>query len=191
MVLGAERASPGFLDYFLSENIGSASWEPGWQGDLYGAAHARPRARSAVVARRGVAMVAAAVGWARSFRHPARRRLAPAVPRFVCAYLMLWTLAPMLFLHGLGQRPRDLRAAGMPAFALLLCEFWRPEATDVRAVRFGWPDVGLRHAVLVLFVGVLVSQSRHFDVELSHVHGADVWHARHDRRQAGLRWPAP
>ena len=39
----AEHASPGFLDYFLVGEHWKRFVESGWKGDLYGAAHARPR----------------------------------------------------------------------------------------------------------------------------------------------------
>ena len=39
----AERATPGFLDYFLIGEHWKRFTQPGWTGDLYGAAHARPR----------------------------------------------------------------------------------------------------------------------------------------------------
>src|SRR5260221_1887847 len=39
----AEKASPGFLEYFLIGEHWKRFTQPGWTGDLYGAAHARPR----------------------------------------------------------------------------------------------------------------------------------------------------
>jgi len=39
----AERATPGFLKYFIIDEHISRFLVPGWKGDLYGAAHARPK----------------------------------------------------------------------------------------------------------------------------------------------------
>jgi len=86
-----------------------------------------------------------------------------------CAYLLLWTVAPMLFFTVSGNVLPTYVLPGMPVFVLLLCEYWRPNPTDTRAVRFAVRlMIACGVAVIVVFVGVLVSQNRHFDVELSH-----------------------
>jgi len=62
---------------------------------------------------------------------------------------------------------------GMPAFALLLCEFWRPSGTHLSTSARGLrPAVKLMVAcgigLLVVFLAVIVSQRQRFDVDLSH-----------------------
>ncbi len=166
----AERASPGFLNYFLVGEHWKRFVEPGWKGDLYGQAHARPRGTIWVwwlVA--ALPWSPAAVGWLA--RTVARRR--DDAHRLVrdpwCAYLLLWAIAPMLFFTGSGNVLPTYVLPGMPAFTLLLCEFWRPNAADARGVRFAVRVmIACGAAVIAVFVGVLVSQSRHFDVDLSH-----------------------
>jgi 4-amino-4-deoxy-L-arabinose transferase-like glycosyltransferase len=166
----AERASPGFLDYFLVGEHWKRFVEPGWQGDLYGQAHARPRGTIWVWwFAAALPWSPLAVGWL--VRTVARR--GDDARRLVrdpwCAYLLLWTLAPMLFFTVSGNVLPAYVLPGIPAFALLLSEFWRPNATDTRGVRFAVRlMIACGVAVIVVFVGVLVSQSRHFDVELSH-----------------------
>ena len=61
---------------------------------------------------------------------------------------------------------------GMPAFALLLCEFWRPVAAPSSSARGLRPAARLMVAcgigLLAVFVAVVVSQRERFDVDLSH-----------------------
>jgi 4-amino-4-deoxy-L-arabinose transferase-like glycosyltransferase len=166
----AERASPGFLDYFLVGEHWRRFVEPGWKGDLYGQAHARPRGTIWVwwfVA--ALPWSPMAVGWlvrALATRSDGARRL---LRDPWCAYLLLWSLAPMLFFTVSGNVLPSYVLPGMPAFALLLGEFWRPGAGDGRARR---PAVKLMAAcgmgLLVVFVGIVVTQRQRFDVDLSH-----------------------
>jgi 4-amino-4-deoxy-L-arabinose transferase-like glycosyltransferase len=166
----AERASPGFFDYFLVGEHWKRFVEPGWQGDLYGQAHARPRGTIWVWwFAAALPWSPMAIGWL--VRTVARR--GDDARRLIrdpwCAYLLLWTLGPMLFFTVSGNVLPTYVLPGMPAFALLLCEFWQPNATDTRAVRSAARlMIACGVTVIVVFVGVLVSQSRHFDVELSH-----------------------
>ena len=170
----AERASPGFLDYFLVGEHWKRFVESGWKGDLYGQAHARPRGTI------WVWWLAAALPWSpmvvawltravvtRSEPAAEKRRRLMWDPW--CAYLLSWTLAPMLFFTVSGNVLPTYVLPGLPAFALLLTEFWRPHAGDTRTLRFA---VKLMAAggigLLLVFVGVLVSQRHRFDVDLSH-----------------------
>ena len=170
----AERASPGFLDYFLVGEHWKRFVESGWKGDLYGQAHARPRGTI------WVWWFAAALPWspmavawlARTLatrRDDTRRLLRDPW----CSYLLLWAIAPMLFFTVSGNVLPTYVLPGLPAFALLLCEFWRPRADPMpksgRSPRFAVElmlacGVGL----LVVFVGVLVMQRDRFDTDLSH-----------------------
>ncbi len=170
----AERASPGFLDYFLIGEHWKRFVESGWKGDLYGQAHARPRGTI------WVWWFAAALPWSpmvvtwlvktfatRGNRQAAQRRTLLHDPW--CAYLFLWTLAPMVFFTVSGNVLPTYVLPGMPAFALLLAEFWRPRDGDPRLLRF---PVKLMMAcgtgLVLVFVGVILSQRHRFDVELSH-----------------------
>jgi 4-amino-4-deoxy-L-arabinose transferase-like glycosyltransferase len=166
----AERASPGFLDYFFVGEHWKRFVESGWKGDLYGQAHARPRGTIWVwwfaAALPWSPMV---VGWlaraAATRREDARRLLRD--PWY--SYLLLWTLAPMLFFTVSGNVLATYVLPGMPAFALLLCEFWQPRAGDSRTLR---PAVRLMlvcgAGLLLVFAAILVTQRQRFDVELSH-----------------------
>lgn len=167
---GAERASPGFLDYFLIGEHWKRFVEPGWKGDLYGAAHARPRGMIWlfwIVA--ALPWSPLALGWlarAAFGRHADARRLV-ADPWL--AYLTLWTLAPMLFFTVSGNVLATYVLPGLPAFALLMGELWRPEVGDARALRPAARTALIAAAAVPLaMLGVLLAQHRAFEVVRSH-----------------------
>ncbi len=170
----AERASPGFLDYFLVGEHWKRFVESGWKGDLYGQAHARPRGTI------WVWWFAAALPWSpmvvawlvktfavRGEKQAAHRRDLLHDPW--CAYLLAWALAPMLFFTVSGNVLPTYVLPGMPAFALLLTEFWRPRPGDAQTLRFAVKLMATCGAgLLLIFVSVIVSQRERFDVDLSH-----------------------
>jgi len=75
----------------------------------------------------------------------------------------------MLFFSVSGNVLATYVLPGMPAFALLLSEFWRPGAGDARSLR---PAVRLMLAggigLLLAFAGVVVTQRHRFEAEFSH-----------------------
>ena len=92
----AEHASPGFLDYFLVGEHWKRFVEPGWTGDLYGTAHARPHGMIWLFwIASGLPWSLLALGWvtrtALVRRDDARRLVADPW----LAYLTLWALAPL------------------------------------------------------------------------------------------------
>ena len=166
----AERASPGFLDYFLVGEHWKRFVESGWKGDLYGQAHARPRGTiwlwwfAATLPWSPLAVGWLVRGLATRSKGTSRLLRDPW-----CSYLLLWTLAPMMFFTVSGNVLVTYVLPGMPAFALLLGEFWRPSAGEPRTLRIAARLVlagGI--GLLLIFVGVLVTQQQRFDVELSH-----------------------
>jgi len=169
----AERASPASSTNFLSENM-EALRGAGWQGDLYGAAHARPAPIWLWWLAAAFAMVAAGGRLARSYRHrrdDASRRL---VRDSWCAYLMLWTLAPMLFFTVSGNVLVTYVLPGIPRSPVLL-RILAAEATDVRACAFAVRlMLACGIAVLVLFVGVLCRKAAIRRRTVAPCTGADV-----------------
>ncbi len=166
----AERASPGFLDYFLVGEHWKRFVEAGWKGDLYGAAHARPRGTIWLF------WIAAALPWslvgvAWLVRAAARRRaeLRALGSDPWRAYLLLWTVAPMLFFTVSGNILATYVLPGLPAFALLVGDIWRPAGGDARGLR---PAVRAVVAAGILvplaFVAVVATQRTRFETVLSH-----------------------
>ena len=127
----AERVTPGFLEYFLVGEHWKRFVEPGWAGDRYGRAHttapgtiwllwivaALPWSIAALVA---LALAARA-------RSGAWRAFA-ADPWLV--YCALWAVTPMAFFTPAGNILVTYVLPGLPAFALLVGESWRPDRGD-------------------------------------------------------------
>jgi 4-amino-4-deoxy-L-arabinose transferase-like glycosyltransferase len=161
--VAAERATPGFIDYFLVGEHWKRFVEPGWKGDLYGAAHARPRGMIWLYG------IAAALPWsvlalAWLVRALARRRAnaAALVGDPWRLYLLMWTVAPMVFFTVSGNILATYVLPGLPAFALLIGDLWHPHADDAGTLR---PAVRVLLltciAIPVLFVaGVFVERNR-------------------------------
>lgn len=176
----AERATPGFLDYFIVGEHWKRFVEPGWTGDLYGAAHAH---------RRGLIWlywIAAALPWsalalawlARAF---ARRRADAGIlvsdPWRL--YLLLWTVAPMVFFTVSGNILATYVLPGLPAFALLVGDLWRPEVGDNRTLRTPIRAVLVAGLALpVLFIGGIIAEHDRFDNALSHKALVETWTAQ-------------
>jgi 4-amino-4-deoxy-L-arabinose transferase-like glycosyltransferase len=182
----AERATPGFLDYFLVGEHWKRFVEPGWKGDLYGAAHSRPRGMIWLYAI-AVALPWSALALAWLGRALARRRgeLRVLVSDHWRSYLLLWTIAPMVFFTVSGNILATYVLPGLPAFALLAGDLWQPRGDNgalrptVRALLIA----GM--AVPALFVaGILVAQDR-FATALSHKALVASWAAQ--RANAGER----
>lgn len=146
----AERASPGFLDYFLIGEHWSRFVEPGWKGDLYGTAHSRVRGMIWPF------WVAAALPWsvgalgflvraATRHRREARALLADGW----CRYLTLWAVTPMLFFTPAGNILITYVLPGLPAFALLVGDLWRPgESARVDDAAARGPRSAVRRALV-------------------------------------------
>jgi 4-amino-4-deoxy-L-arabinose transferase-like glycosyltransferase len=165
----AERASPGFLDYFIVGEHWKRFVESGWKGDLYGQAHARPRGTIWVWwFATALPWSPLAVGWL--LRALAQRRgvIGAMLRDPWCTYLLLWALAPMLFFTVSGNVLPTYVLPGMPAFALLLAELWRPRDGGGPALR---GPVRLMLAggcgLVVVFVAVLVAQHGRLENEFS------------------------
>jgi 4-amino-4-deoxy-L-arabinose transferase-like glycosyltransferase len=171
----AERASPGFLQYFLVGEHWKRFVEPGWAGDLYGTAHSRVRGLiwlfwiAAALPWSAVALVAAGRaltrqrgGWRAVAVDPWRLRL------------VLWAVTPMAFFTPAGNILITYVLPGLPAFALLAGDLWRPggrEADSPAASGALRPAVRTAlvagAAVPALFVAGLVAMHGRLELERS------------------------
>jgi len=166
----AERAAPGFLDYFLVGEHWKRFVEPGWKGDLYGAAHARPRGMIWLF------WMVAALPWSVTAlawlgRAATRRRgdLVRLVADPWLLYLVLWATTPMLFFTASGNVLATYVLPGLPPFALLVGELWRPAAAGEEALRPAVRTVLVTCLILpVAFAGGIVALNHRFETELSH-----------------------
>jgi 4-amino-4-deoxy-L-arabinose transferase-like glycosyltransferase len=143
--VAAERASPGFLQYFLVGEHWKRFVEPGWKGDLYGTAHSRLRGMIWLfwipAALPWSVGALATLGRVATWRVDALRALTADPWRL---YLVLWAVTPLVFFTPAGNILITYVLPGLPAFALLVGDLWRPAAS----AHDGAPDCGaLRPAV--------------------------------------------
>lgn len=151
----AERASPGFLEYFLLGEHWRRFTEPGWTGDLYGSAHRQPYGtiwRHALVAvlpwSLAIPVVLLRAKWRASLsalmREPSRWSL----------YLMVWMLSPLLLFTLSGNILATYVYPAVPAFALLAAEAWQRRQTADYKTHTSW-SIPLRIGLLtpLVFVG--------------------------------------
>jgi 4-amino-4-deoxy-L-arabinose transferase-like glycosyltransferase len=132
----AERATPGFLDYFLVGEHWKRFVEPGWKGDLYGAAHAQHHGMIWLFwFEAALPWSPGALAWlaSRLRRRQGAIRMLAADPWRL--YLVLWAIFPMLLFTLSGNVLATYVLPGLPAFALLVGDLWQPVAGDARAVR--------------------------------------------------------
>ncbi len=118
--LAAEAATPGYLHYFIVGEHWQRFTVPGWEGDLYGDGHERPRGSiwlyAAAAAMPWTLVALALLVWPRKLVSTAARRPAPD-PQM--AYLCCWVLAPLL-LFTLARNVLEAYALpALPAFALI------------------------------------------------------------------------
>ncbi len=124
----AERATPGFLEYFFIGEHWKRFTEPGWQGDLYGNAHTSPKGKIwiewlvaafplsfALITGLGILL------WKQ--RRGAIRQLGDDW----ALYLLCWALSPMLFFTFSGNVLATYVFPGLPATALLVASWYRPD----------------------------------------------------------------
>jgi len=114
----AEANSPGFLEYFLIGEHWLRFVESGWQGDLYGYAHARPRGTI------WLAGVGAALPWSILALYAGARAFVDKEPLRAMeptqAFFLFWALTPLMFFSFAGNILPAYVLPGLPAFALLV-----------------------------------------------------------------------
>jgi 4-amino-4-deoxy-L-arabinose transferase-like glycosyltransferase len=186
----AELRTPGFLEYFLVGEHWRRFVEKGWAGDLYGAAHSRPRGTIWLLwIAAALPWSVPALGWiarAIATRRGDLRRLA-ADPWSL--YLVLWVLAAPLFFTLAGNILITYVLPGLPAFALLVAEYRRPDtaAAQGRAVRI----VAIAGALIAAaFVGAGVALHVRPDLERSHKHLVKAYEAQRSSPQSRLVYVA-
>ena len=151
----AERASPGFLEYFLLGEHWKRFTEPGWMGDLYGSAHQRTHG---IIWWHGLVAV---LPWSLVIpvlllRAKWRMSLSALMrePSLWGIYLIVWMLAPLLLFTLSGNILATYVYPGVPAFALLAAETWHSRPTDSNKIYAPW-SLPLRIGLLtpLVFVG--------------------------------------
>lgn len=153
----AEAKTPGFLRYFLIGEHWQRFVVPGWQGDLYGHAHAHPWGtiwRYWVSAAAPWSLVLCVALFSKPLRHGAVRLLKHEDGWG--AYLALWAVAPMLLFTPAGNILWTYVLPGLPALALLLTELLLPEQVLVRDTSIFSSSRGARNILQVATVTSLL-----------------------------------
>lgn len=117
--IAAEKKTPGFLDYFLIGEHWKRFVEKGWEGDLYGNAHAEVPGTIwvfAVMALFPWVIALLVIGW-RQRKNVSS--LAKDKNHFVL-YLILWAIWPLVFFTPARNIISTYVLPSLPAFALLL-----------------------------------------------------------------------
>jgi 4-amino-4-deoxy-L-arabinose transferase-like glycosyltransferase len=140
--LAAEARTPGFLGYFIVGEHWQRFVDSGWQGDLYGHAHAFPRGTIwlfAAVAFLPWSIVLPRIAWK-------ARRFGPAVApddRALNRYLWAWALVPCAVFTLSGNVLWTYVLPAIPALAMLAAMFLNrtpaksaPERTVAAGVAF-------------------------------------------------------
>jgi len=147
----AEARTPGFLEYFIVGEHWKRYTESGWQGDMFGTAHARPRGMIWVFAVVSTLPWSAVwLGFARNLSRPKEVRPFSADDGWR-AYLWLWLLASPVFFTPAGNILPTYVLPSLPAFALLVAEAWSAVADQ------GRDTGGTRYYGLVMPVAMLIA----------------------------------
>jgi 4-amino-4-deoxy-L-arabinose transferase-like glycosyltransferase len=117
--LAAERATPGFLQYFIVGEHWKRFTESGWKGDLYGQGHSHPHGTIWFY------WLLATFPWCfvlfgMLLRHC--RKIGEFLRNDWLAYLVLWAITPMLFFSLAANILWTYVLPGLPAFSLILAE---------------------------------------------------------------------
>lgn len=118
--LAAEAATPGYLRYFIVGEHWQRFTVPGWEGDLYGDGHERPRGSiwlyAAAAALPWTPVLLALLVWRRRPVDEAARRPAPDAQM---PYLWCWVLAPLVLFTPARNVLEAYTLPALPAFALI------------------------------------------------------------------------
>jgi 4-amino-4-deoxy-L-arabinose transferase-like glycosyltransferase len=117
--IAAERATPGFLQYFLIGEHFERFVVPGWQGDLYGSGHAKPKGLIWVY------WLATVLPWTFLLVPIVirGRRVAQAFsgdPSGWLLYLLFWVLSPLVLFSPAANILHAYTLPGLPAAAILM-----------------------------------------------------------------------
>jgi 4-amino-4-deoxy-L-arabinose transferase-like glycosyltransferase len=153
----AERATPGFLNYFLIGEHWRRFTESGWKGDLYGTGHAHMHGTIWLY------WILATFPWCIPFigqlLHRGRRA-AELLRNDWQIYLILWAVFPMIFFTMSSNILWTYVLPGLPAFALLSVELFSDGTVDSRNPQNQWLRLSLPFVTPAIFVIALIFLSK-------------------------------
>lgn len=161
----AERASPGFLEYFLVGEHWMRFTVPGWTGDHYGVAHMWKRGWIWLFWFAGaLPWSLVAIDWmVRAIKAP-RDVVHTKLSDPAFAYLLFWASAPMLFFTLSRNVLITYVLPGLPAFALLIGVFGPATEGAVRTIdRAEKRAIAVAFALVLAAAAVLLTQQARID----------------------------
>ena len=149
----AERATPGYLEYFIIGEHWKRFTESGWKGDLYGTGHSHLRGTIWLY------WFLATFPWGFAFigiMLRGGRRAVGLLRDDWLTYLVLWAAAPMLFFTLAGNILWTYVLPGIPAFALLLAELLKSAKNSSPPAKFRWSPFPIALVTPVVFTLLLL-----------------------------------
>lgn len=119
----AEIKTPGFLRYFIIGEHYERFVVPGWQGDLYGSGHERPKG---IIWLYGLMTFLPWTVFAVALLPRAKKMIGhrPTDTQGWHSYLLLWTISPLLLFTPAANLLAAYALPGLPAAAVLLVSLW-------------------------------------------------------------------
>lgn len=152
----AEYKTPGFLEYFFVGEHWKRFMVRGWKGDLYGSAHAMPRGTIWLF------WLLAAFPWPFAFLYAARNKISRSKLKAFWrekkewnAFLLLWTLTPMLFFSLAGNILWTYVLTAAPAFAVFMSGLFQFQKENTPVADDLLSPVNREFSVLALSMSVL------------------------------------
>ncbi|GAD32543.1 dolichyl-phosphate-mannose-protein mannosyltransferase [Photobacterium leiognathi lrivu.4.1] len=131
----AERATPGFLHYFLVGEYVDRFLDSGWKGDLYGTAHERARGTIWlywILCALSWSIVLPFVLWAkRKVIKPINEKMKPIISFSIC-----WLLSPLILFTFAGNILPAYVLPGIPALAILLASIISEKQFEANCFKF-------------------------------------------------------
>ncbi len=115
----AERATPGFLDYFIVGEHYKRFVEPGWEGDLYGSGHHQPKGQIWFFWLLAVLPWSIVLPLVLLIRHRSAIELAKNNSG-LSSFLIFWLLSPLLLFTASSNILPTYVLPGTPAIGVLL-----------------------------------------------------------------------
>jgi len=138
--LAAERATPGFLQYFIIGEHLKRFTETGWKGDLYGQGHAHPFGTIWFY------WFLATFPWCFVFFGMllrTGRKIRELLRNEWLLYLALWTVAPMIFFSFTANILWTYVLPGLPAFSLILVELLSADRNSSGCRTHDWQGISI------------------------------------------------
>lgn len=152
----AERATPGFIDYFIVGEHFKRFVVSGWEGDLYGSAHDEPRGMIWLFWLYSAApwslVLPVLVGWKIKNRRNNENQTAFNQYRRVLSFATCWMLSPLVLFTFSGNILPAYVLPGVPALAIIIAILLQDVDHDPKWFK---GLAGLTPLLLIIALGVI------------------------------------